>query len=247
MPLFDNFKKFYYEGFELSNCIENLSFLEEQFICKNITLERDEENFFIYDRHLFLYYFLRQIKPFPLKKSFVKILGKNPTWLKQNENFLKLNGFSELIKHNQMHLLSPSFTPQNYPFICKAKMSDLDELKDFFSYFFDPRYLFIFSKKELEAKLNQCLIYKEDGKICGALLYTQILNGLYLDFIAVRENLAHKNVAFALLNTLLKTHKAPIKLFVDRLNQKAIAFYERAGFIYTKNEFNFYQKEKICT
>ncbi|MBS4236099.1 GNAT family N-acetyltransferase [Campylobacter vulpis] len=244
MRQFEEFKRFYYEGFKLSNHLENLSFFEEELKLQNITILQNGENFFFYDRHNFLYYFVREVRDFKLQKSFVKILGKNPTYLTQNEEFLKLNGFNILIKHAQMQLLSPTFTPQNYSFIEEAKNEDIVELREFFSQFFDTTYLFLFSLKELEDKLHQCLIYKEKGRICGGLLYTNILNGLYIDFIAVRENLAHKNVAFALLNTLIKRHpKTQLKLFVDKLNQKAVRFYEKAGFSYTKNEFNFYFKE----
>ncbi|EQA9332359.1 N-acetyltransferase family protein [Campylobacter upsaliensis] len=238
------FEKFYYEGFKLSNSLESLSFFEDGFKAQNIRIEQKGENFFLYDRHNFLYYFVRELKNFSLQKSFVKILSQNSTWLMQNENFLKLNGFENLIKHRQMQLIKPLFTPQNYSFIEEAKREDMAELKEFFSQFFDTTYLFLFSLKELEDKFNQCLIYKEKGQICGGLIYSSVLNGLYIDFIAVRENLAYKNVAFALLNALIKRHpKAQLRLFVDRVNQRAIHFYERAGFTYAKNEFNFYLKK----
>ena len=54
------FEKFYYEGFRLSNSLESLSFFEEGFKAQNIRIEQKGENFFLYDRHNFLYYFVRE-------------------------------------------------------------------------------------------------------------------------------------------------------------------------------------------
>ena len=73
------FEKFYYEGFRLSNSLESLSFFEEGFKAQNIRIEQKGENFFLYDRHNFLYYFVRELKDFSLQKSFVKILSQNST------------------------------------------------------------------------------------------------------------------------------------------------------------------------
>lgn len=70
---------------------------------------------------------------------------------------------------------------------------------NFFSEFSDTNYLFIYNK-ELNKYINNILVYKENYKIKGALFYTHFLNTAFLEFIAIKSNLVHKNVSFALLN-----------------------------------------------
>ncbi|EIX0918407.1 GNAT family N-acetyltransferase, partial [Campylobacter jejuni] len=112
----------------------------------------------------------------------------------------------------------------------------------FFRKYFDP-YLFYFSQKNLEEKISDILIYKENQKIRAALIYTQTLNANFLDFIAVDRNLKHKNVAFALLNHYFaaNTQNKFFKLFVEEKNQKAINFYKRAGFCFNHINLKFYR------
>ena len=64
-----------------------------------------------------------------------------------------------------------------------------------------------------------------------------------LDFIAVRENLAHKNIAFLLMNAFCGLNKEMkfYQLFVRNDNERAIKFYQRFGFEFQNTKLEFYE------
>ncbi|TKX32836.1 GNAT family N-acetyltransferase [Campylobacter aviculae] len=130
----------------------------------------------------------------------------------------------------------------NCDFISQAKLQDMDEIIAFFKHFFDPNYLFLFDAKELENLKQNIFIYKEQNKICGALIYRDSFSVNFLEFLAIKSDLKYKNIAFALLLNYITNSKHPLlKLFVDEKNEKAIKFYKRSGFSFNDTILKFYR------
>ncbi|HEA7244622.1 TPA: GNAT family N-acetyltransferase, partial [Campylobacter coli] len=227
------FKKAFYKGFKLSNYYDNFGTIEEKILKQEFILQKyKNNNFFFFNRvDNLLYYFINDLQNFNLKANYIKILTKTDKQLLQHNDFLKLNHFKEILNYKQMILKKDEIKLKKITFISKASHEDSKEIYSFFRKYFDP-YLFYFSQKNLEEKIPNILVYKENQKIRAALIYTQTLNANFLDFIAVDRNLKHKNVAFALLNHYFaaNTQNKFFKLFVEEKNQKAINFYKRAGF-----------------
>ncbi|ECQ8745036.1 GNAT family N-acetyltransferase, partial [Campylobacter jejuni] len=174
--------------------------------------------------------------------NYIKILTKTDRQLLQHNDFLKLNHFKEILNYKQMILKKDEIKLKKFTFISKASHEDSKEIYSFFRKYFN-QYLFYFSHKNLEEKISDILIYKENQKIRAALIYTQTLNTNFLDFIAVDRNLKHKNVAFALLNHYFAVNNKHnfFKLFVEEKNEKAIYFYQRAGFCFNNINLKFYR------
>ncbi|HEB8062235.1 TPA: GNAT family N-acetyltransferase, partial [Campylobacter coli] len=128
--------------------------------------------------------------------------------------------------------------------IKQAEKKDCQECYDFFKVFFDTNYLFLANPKNLEILNKNILVYKEQGVISGALFYTQSFQTAFLDFIAVKQGLKYKNIAFALLNHYFSINKENkfFKLFVEEKNEKAINFYKKAGFVFNGISLEFYKK-----
>ncbi|AHK74723.1 GNAT family N-acetyltransferase [Campylobacter coli] len=236
------FKKAFYKGFKLSNYYDNFGTIEEKILKQEFILQKyKNNNFFFFNRtDGLLYYFINDLQDYDLKACYIKILSKAPKHALHDE-FLKLNHFKKILNHKQM-VLNKEIKPSKFCFISKALHEDSKELYSFFRKYFDP-YLFYFSQKNLEEKIPNILVYKENQKIRAALIYTQTLNANFLDFIAVDRNLKHKNVAFALLNHYFaaNTQNKFFKLFVEEKNQKAINFYKRAGFCFNHINLKFYR------
>lgn len=237
------FEKCFYDGFLLSNVKENISFIKEKFSKKEWNLLfKNDKSYFFYDEKNLLYYFLNEIKAFKLDKSFVKILAKNEKELSKHLSFLELNSFKPLFLHKEMSLKNEGLKELNFSFIREAKKGEIDEIFGFFSKFFSKE-LFYFSKKDLEKKAGEILVYEEDKSIKGALIYSKNINSSFLDFIAVDKELRHKNAAFALLSSFFSKNKGSkfFKLFVELSNKRAKNFYERANFTYKESILNFYK------
>ncbi|MFQ6343063.1 GNAT family N-acetyltransferase [Campylobacter sp. VTCC 70190] len=240
----NSFEEYFYKGFKLSNCHDNFSLIQEKISTQQLVLQKKENhNFFFYNlTDGLLYYFVNDLQDFNLKANHIKILSKTNKQLLQHNEFLKLNHFKEILNHKQMILSQENIHPIPFSFISQAFYEDSKELYSFFRKYFD-KYLFYFSQESIEKKIPNILVYKENQKICGALIYTQTFNTNFLDFIAVDRNLKYKNVAFALLNHyfLANTQNKFFKLFVEEKNEKAINFYQRAGFVFNDINLKFYR------
>ncbi|HEB9349587.1 TPA: GNAT family N-acetyltransferase [Campylobacter coli] len=245
MNLFEEFEKNYFKGFKLSNWNESISILKEKFHKKKLSLESYDSNFFFYENnsHL-LYYFINDTnKKNKLKPSFIKISIKHEKYLDDHLNFIHLHSFNVELECQEMCLKNKNIILHDFPFITQANIQDYEQIYNFFLKHFSKDFLFYFSKNDIKNKINQILIYKENGIIRGALIYTLTIKSAFLDFIAVDKNLHYKNVAFALLNTYFKknfnTHL--FKLFVSVHNLKALKFYQRAGFTLNTAKILYYK------
>lgn len=237
------FEQAFYKGFKLSNYYDNFNLIQEKILKQELILEKHENNHFFFFNRIdgLLYYFINDLQDYVLKAYYIKILSKVPKHV-LHDKFLKLNHFKKILNHKQMILQKDKIKLQKFTFISKALHKDNKELYSFFRKYFDL-YLFYFSQKNLEEKIPNILVYKENEKIHAALIYTQTLNANFLDFIVVDRNLKHKNVAFALLNHYFaaNTQNKFFKLFVEEKNEKAINFYKRAGFCFNHINLKFYR------
>ncbi|TEY09342.1 GNAT family N-acetyltransferase [Campylobacter sp. US18a] len=237
------FEQAFYKGFKLSNYYDNFNLIQEKILKQELILEKHENNNFFFFNRIdgLLYYFINDLQDYVLKAYCIKILSKVPKHV-LHDKFLKLNHFKKILNHKQMILQKDKIKLQKFTFISKALHKDNKELYSFFRKYFDL-YLFYFSQKNLEEKIPNILVYKENEKIHAALIYTQTLNANFLDFIVVDRNLKHKNVAFALLNHYFaaNTQNKFFKLFVEEKNEKAINFYKRAGFCFNHINLKFYR------
>lgn len=237
------FEQAFYKGFKLSNYYDNFNLIQEKILKQKLILEKHENNNFFFFNHIdgLLYYFINDLQDYNLKAYYIKILSKIPKHV-LHDKFLKLNHFKKILNHKQMILQKDKIKLKKFTFISKALHEDSKELYSFFRKYFDL-YLFYFSQKNLEEKIPNILVYKENEKIHAALIYTQTLNANFLDFIVVDRNLKHKNVAFALLNHYFaaNTQNKFFKLFVEEKNEKAINFYKRSGFCFNHINLKFYR------
>lgn len=237
------FEQAFYKGFKLSNYYDNFNLIQEKILKQELILEKHENNNFFFFNRIdgLLYYFINDLQDYVLKAYYIKILSKVPKHV-LHDKFLKLNHFKKILNHKQMILQKDKIKLQKFTFISKVLHKDNKELYSFFRKYFDL-YLFYFSQKNLEEKIPNILVYKENEKIHAALIYTQTLNANFLDFIVVDRNLKHKNVAFALLNHYFaaNTQNKFFKLFVEEKNEKAINFYKRAGFCFNHINLKFYR------
>lgn len=242
MRNFECFEKAYFKGFLLDNLSENLSLLKDKFKQGKLELQKEDENFFFYERAN-LTFFVNKIQEFPLKSSYIKLFSKRKEAQKYKE-FLELNNFRPHQSFLQMSLKNEHLPCENFDFIKRAKRQDCWQICKFFAKFFDENYLFLFDENALLDK--EIFIYKEQDKLGGALLCSAFLNTAFLDFIAVERNLKRKNVAFALLNHFFKAREKAsfFRLFVYKNNQKAINFYQRAGFHFDEKSLEFYKNFK---
>lgn len=230
-------------GFKLSNCYDNFDAIMDKILKQEFILQQNENNNFFFFNQVdgLLYYFVNDLQEYNLKANHIKILSKTDKRFLQHDDFLKLNHFKPILHYKQM-ILKKEEKSEEFTFISKALLEDSEEIYSFFRQYFD-KYLFYFSQKSIEEKISDILVYKENEKICGALIYTQTFNAAFLDFMAVNRNLKHKNVAFALLNHyfLVNVKNKYFKLFVEEKNEKAIRFYQRAGFVFNDINLKFYR------
>lgn len=237
------FEQAFYKGFKLSNYYDNFNLIQEKILKQELILEKHENNNFFFFNRIdgLLYYFINDLQDYVLKAYYIKILSKVPKHV-LHDKFLKLNHFKKTLNYKQMILQKDKIKLKKFTFISKALHEDSKELYSFFRKYFDL-YLFYFSQKNLEEKIPNMLVYKENEKFHAALIYTQTLNANFLDFIVVDRNLKHKNVAFALLNHYFaaNTQNKFFKLFVEEKNEKAINFYKRAGFCFNHINLKFYR------
>ncbi|MBZ7966547.1 GNAT family N-acetyltransferase [Campylobacter sp. RM9756] len=240
----NSFEKAFYKGFKLSNCEDSIDLIKEKILIHKFVLQKKENDnfFFLNVTDGLLYYFINDLKNYNLSNNCVKILAKADNQLLLHNDFLKLNNFKEISKHQQMVLKKENTKPYSFSFISQPCVDDAEEIYYFFKKYFD-QYLFYFSKQTIKEKINNIFIYKEQQKIHGALIYTQTLSSYFLDFIAVDQNLKYKNIAFALLNHyfLVNQKSKFFKLFVEESNKKAIKFYKRSGFNFNSIILNFYR------
>lgn len=242
MNMFENFMQVYKNGFLLHNCYESIEYFIEKAKDGNFLLKEKNGSYFFYNNKV-LFFFINKYKKFFLRNSYIRILGKNENYFLKYENFLQPNNFKPYHFLQQMTLKNKQFSLNTYDFIQKPQKQDLDDIYNFFINFFDNKYLFCFSKKDLLIHINNILIYKENGIICGGLFYSKMLNNAVLEFIAVKPNLKYKNVAYALLCHFFIENKKVnfFKLFADKNNPKAINFYARSGFTFTDVQARFYR------
>ncbi|MCH3688986.1 GNAT family N-acetyltransferase, partial [Campylobacter lari] len=179
-----------------------------------------------------------------LKPSFVKIITKNSNILEEHEKFLQLNDFKLLKTYKQMILKNDKLAPIKFDFIQKPSLNDLEECYNFLINIFKYEFELFYNKKKFKDYIENILIYKENNRICGILLYDNIISyHSQLEYIAIKNSLNYKNVAYALLNSffLENQNKNFYKLFVDIENTKAINFYKKSNFIFKEVELRLYR------
>ncbi|TQR33866.1 N-acetyltransferase [Campylobacter sp. MIT 99-7217] len=244
---FESFKAAFKKGFLVQNSLESLANLEEGLREKRFILKQSGDNFFFFHQGLkLLDFFVNDLKDFKLKPCFIKLVSRSD--FSKFEPFLSANSFKFKESFRQMRLENKNLSLKEFDFLSLAEPKQAEEILNFFEPFFNPLYLFYFSKKHLakKAENKEIILYKEEGLIKAGLIFSSFLNSASLDFIAVKKDLRHKNVAFALMNALcLSNKKSPFfQLFVRSDNERAIKFYERFGFSFAKTELKFYEKEK---
>lgn len=242
MKLFKDFEQNYQKGFLLHNYYENIHKLKDKIDKNEIHLIQNKNNFFFYEKQK-LYFFINQFDNFNLKPSYVGIFNKKENDLAKYDSFLKKNHFKIHQNFLQMSLKNENLQILFFDYIKQAEKKDCQECYDFFKVFFDTNYLFLVNPKNLENLNKNILVYKEQGVISGALFYTQSFQTAFLDFIAVKQGLKYKNIAFALLNHYFSINKENkfFKLFVEEKNEKAINFYKKAGFIFNGMNLKFHK------
>lgn len=232
MSLFDNTKN---TNESISNIYENMN---------NIYQEKYNDNTLIYKDNLLFYIINNICKIDNLKPSFVKIITKNLDVLERHEKFLQLNNFKLLKTFKQMILKNENLNPIKFNFIQKLSLSDLEECYNFLLNIFKYEFELFYNKEKFKNYINNILIYKENNRICGVLLYNNTINyHAQLEYIAVKNNLKYKNIAYALLNSffLENQNKKFYKLFVDTKNTKAINFYKKSNFAFKEVKLRLYR------
>ncbi|QKF57890.1 putative acetyltransferase [Campylobacter ornithocola] len=213
---------------------------------KDSLIQKDKNNFFFYDNKL-LFYFVNDIKKYNLKPSFVKLIGNNEKYFLKHEEFLALNDFKLYQTFKQMTLKNENLNFFKFEFIKKPVLEDIEECYNFLSDVFKHEFNLFYKKQNFQRYINNILIYKENNKIRGILFYSSHLNYAYLDYIATQKNLRYKYISYALLNHFFIENKDKkfYKLFVNIDNFKAINFYKRSNFNFTKLELRFYKNYDI--
>ncbi|TKX30215.1 N-acetyltransferase [Campylobacter sp. MIT 12-5580] len=247
MNSFENFLKAYEKGFKLQNYYEGMQSLKEKLLSSKLTLKQIEHNFFFYEKNSkLLHFFISHThKDFKLKNSIIKLIYKRQKELLNFKDFLEYNHFQGFESFVQMRLKNETLKPINFDFVEFARLEDLHDLKDFFTSYFDEQFLFVYDEADLQAKIRkkEILCVKELGKIKAALSFSVQLGCANLDFIASSIKQEHKNAGYALLNHffILNQKAYFFKLFVNENNEKAINFYQRAGFVQDMVKLEFYR------
>ncbi|WP_072229620.1 GNAT family N-acetyltransferase [Campylobacter coli] len=246
MNLLNEFLNIYHQsGFLMNNYYEGIHNLKHLFSQNKFTLECENNSFFFYEKDTkLMHYFINENTEFKLKPSYVKIMFRNEKDLEKHKSFLEKNHFHLEQKNTQMVLRNKNLQLSKFDFIDKAKKSNYKEIYNFLLNFFDPNSTLDSSVIKSALKENNIILHKENKIIKSVLIFKTTLGGSYLEKIAVdKENLEHKNAAFALLNHFfIENQKAPFfKLFVRDDNEKAIKFYKRAGFEFNTTKLHFYR------
>ncbi|OCX43568.1 hypothetical protein A7X81_01015 [Campylobacter ornithocola] len=228
--------------FTIHNCYEYKNIFLKKATIDNYFLQQENGNFFVYNKKL-LFYFINEIKQYNLKPSFVRLIGNQEKYFEKHNYFLKLNNFECFQILKQMSLRNENLTPIQFEFIKKPTIDETIECYNFLNDIFKYNFNLFYQKNNFKKYINNILCYKEDNKICGVLLYTNILNHTILDYIAIKSDLKHNNIAYALLNHFFIENKNAkfYKLYVDINNAKAINFYKKSNFTFNKIELRFYR------
>lgn len=230
--------------YNAKNTTESINNIYENIDINNIYKEKYNDNILIYKDNLLFYVINNIYKIDNLKPSFVKIITKNSNTLKKHEKFLRLNNFKLLKTFKQMILKNENLNPIKFNFIQKSSLNDLEECYNFLTDIFKYEFELFYNKEKFKNYINNILIYKENNRICGVLLYNNTMNyHTQLEYIAVKNNLKYKNIAYALLNSFFLENQNTkfYKLFVDIKNTKAINFYKKSNFIFKEIELRLYK------
>lgn len=93
---------------------------------------------------------------------------------------------------------------------------------------------------ESRGELEKVLVYQEQGKIVGFLVYTQLYEVIELLYIVVDRNYRRSGVGRKLVEYLYKTPSERIILEVRSSNVSAIEFYVSLGFKPIRTIRNYY-------
>ncbi|EAI4842189.1 GNAT family N-acetyltransferase [Campylobacter lari] len=244
------FEKYFYDGFTLTNSQDSFSVIENKIKSKElILLFKENNNYFFRDNiNNLLYYFINNEIKYNLPDIFVKIILKNEKKIILHERFLKINNFNNIVKYNEMVLKNENLNSNHFSCIQTAQIKDCEEIYNFFTKFFDKRFVFYYDLKKLKENIKQILIYKENEKIHGALIYTKNINTTFLDFIAIdkKRTIYNNSISYALFSTFIyiNNQSKSYKLFVDNTNLHAIEFYKKCGFNFGSTQLLFYTNNK---
>lgn len=242
MSLFDEFLSLYSAGFRFSNNIFSASAIQTSLQQGKVNLKRDGDNFFLVQNY-FITYFINEIRRFDMQGKYIKLIHKTPICKLENR-FLSVNKFEFFDSYIGMSLKNNTFAYQICNEIKQAKISQADEIYEFFTRYFDKDYLFI-SKNELEIRIKnaQVFIIYNGSKIIGGLIYSLNLGLAHLDFIAVDESFRQNGVATRLMNCFLGLKVGGFRLFVRQINAGAISFYQKFGFEFNHIKILFFRRE----
>lgn len=98
----------------------------------------------------------------------------------------------------------------------------------------------------LEDKYTKILVYIEEAKIVGFIMYTELEETCDILDILVEEEYRHKAIASCLLDYMISDLKDTVKLItleVRKSNIPAIHLYEKFGFSIVSTRLNYYGNE----
>lgn len=237
MDLFDKFSAEFSKNF-ITNNVYTLSQIKAKLENGSMKISAINDDYFIQEGD-FLNYFIRENKSFNLAKNKIKIFYNNNIDEK-NLEFLKLNNFSFNEKYLHMSICGANGVKYNE---IETNKNDIEAIYSFLEKHFNG--LIYFSKNEIKEKLikNEIIYTKNDKNIAGILVYSKILSGAFIDYIAIDKQIAQKDLAYKLMLELALRQKN-ISLFVSENNEKAINFYKRFGFKKGVKNMNIYTNKE---
>ncbi len=164
-----------------------------------------------------IYYFINENTEFKLQPSFSKIMFKNKKSLEKYKSFFKKNHFHLGQKNTQRILKNKNLQFKKFNLADKIKKTNDKKNYNFLLDFFNLNSALNFSIIKSTLKKNNNILHNEESKIIkSVLIFKTDLSESYLKKIAVdKENLEHKNAAFALLNYFfIENQKTPFSSFL---------------------------------
>ncbi|MCV3377628.1 GNAT family N-acetyltransferase [Campylobacter sp. IFREMER_LSEM_CL2194] len=229
--------------FLLHNCYESIDNLVNRIGEDKIDIECKGENFFLYDKNI-LYYFIRDFSNVDIKRGcYIYLINYHNKYFSKHENFLFCHKAILLNIFQQMELENVNEKCKQFDFIKQTYIDEIEEVYYFFIKYFPITVGEFISYDEFKSKYENLLIYKEDDRIKGALLYSSLKNYALINHLAVDRNLKCNNVAYALVNHFFKNNqdKNFYRLFVDIKNEHAIKFYKRLNFDFNNIQYRLYK------
>ncbi len=102
----------------------------------------------------------------------------------------------------------------------------------------------IFNVEYKESKdFTNILVYEENGKIIGVLVYSLIYDRIEIEYIVVNDKYKKLGIGSKLLKYIEKSGMKNITLEVRESNTAAINFYKKNGYNIVSTRHNYYKDE----